>query len=143
MAHQMHMALQGHAGRCKEVYMFTRERYLHFDNIDMELPDITSRCSQCGQTFKTKPEPGEGVDNALLRIRGEFNAHQCCDPHGNPGSTIHYHICWSDASLDWKACPTKEEATKLAGQIKRPNASYMIVERDGQCERCNELKSKN
>jgi hypothetical protein len=120
--------------------MLGRERYLHFDNIDMELPDITSRCSQCGQTFKSKPELGERVDNALLRVRGQFNAHQCHDPHADRASTTHYHICWSDSSLDWKACPTEEENAKLAGQIKRPNESYMIVARDSQCERCKELK---
>ena len=119
--------------------MFAHERYLHFDNIDMELPDISSRCSQCGQTFKAKPQLGERVDNALLQIRGQFNARQCRDAHGDHESTLHYHICWSDSSLDWKASPTKEESTKLAEQIKRPNESYMIVARDGRCERGNEL----
>lgn len=57
--------------------MHTVERYLHFDNIDMEQPDISSRCSQCGQEFRAEPKPGEKVDDVLLRIRAEFNAHVC------------------------------------------------------------------
>ena len=121
--------------------MLTPERYLHFDNIDMDLPDITSRCSQCGQSFKAKPGPGEKVDDILWRIRRQFNSHQCRDPLGKPASTVHYHICWSDAALDWKRFPTKEQAIELAGQIKRPNESYMIVQRDDECERCRVLKS--
>jgi hypothetical protein len=61
--------------------------------------------------------------------------------HSN--SRIHYHIRWSDLSLDWKACRTKEEAVKLAEQIKQRNESYIIVERDGECERCKAFKSKS
>ena len=58
----------------------TSDRYLHFDNIDMEQPNISSRCSQCGQTFNAEPKEGERVDGILLRIRAEFNAHQCLMP---------------------------------------------------------------
>ena len=46
-------------------------------------------------------------------------------------SEIHYHIRWSDSSLDWKPFPTKEEATQLAAQIKKRKESYTIVEHDG------------
>ena len=53
---------------------------------------------------------------------------------------IHYHICWSDSSVDWKPFPTREDATELAKTIKKPNESYIIVERDGDCERCKEFK---
>jgi hypothetical protein len=59
-------------------------------------------------------------------------------------SGIHYHIRWirsSDSSLDWKPFPTKEEAVKLAGQIKRPHESYVIEERDNKCERCQAFHS--
>lgn len=52
-------------------------------------------------------------------------------------SKTHYHVCWSDSSLDWKPCPTKEEAVQLASAIKRRNESYIIVQRDEHCERCN------
>jgi hypothetical protein len=57
--------------------MITVDRYLHFDNIDMEQPNISSQCSHCGQTFKAEPRPGERVDDVLLRIRYEFNSHEC------------------------------------------------------------------
>jgi hypothetical protein len=57
--------------------MNATERYLHFENIDMEQPNISSQCNECGQTFKADPKLGEGVDDTLLRIRGQFNDHKC------------------------------------------------------------------
>jgi len=40
----------------------------------------------------------------------------------------HYHIRWSlDASLDWKPFRTKQEAMKVAEQIKKPSESYTAV----------------
>ena len=54
---------------------------------------------------------------------------------------IHYHIRWSgQAPLDWKPFRTKQEAIIVAETIKKPNESYVIAERDDQCERCNEFK---
>jgi hypothetical protein len=38
---------------------------------------------------------------------------------------IHYHILWSNSSLDWKPVETKEEATVLARRIKKRNESVM------------------
>ena len=55
---------------------------------------------------------------------------------------IHYHIQWSDSSVDWKPFPKKEDAIELARRIRKPNESYMIVERDGDCERCKAFKSE-
>jgi hypothetical protein len=55
---------------------------------------------------------------------------------------IHYHICWSDSSLDWKAFPTKEEAVKLAERVKKTTESYIIVERNSECERCKAFRLK-
>ena len=57
-------------------------------------------------------------------------------------SRIHYHIQWSDSSLDWKRFPTYEEATEQARQIKKPNENYKIVERDEGCERCKLFQLK-
>lgn len=57
--------------------MPTQGRYLQFDNIDMEEPDLLSRCSQCGKEFRAKPKPGETIDDVLLTIRAEFEAHKC------------------------------------------------------------------
>lgn len=56
---------------------------------------------------------------------------------------IHYHICWSESSIDWKAFATKEEATALAERIKKPNERYTIVERHEGCERCTLFKSRS
>jgi hypothetical protein len=58
-------------------------------------------------------------------------------------SAIHYHILWSDSSLDWKPCATKEEATILADEIKKRNESFTIVERDDECEQCKMFKSRS
>ena len=57
--------------------MVARSRYLQFDNIDMEQPDVSSRCSHCEQEFRAEPKPDERVDDVLLRIRAEFDAHKC------------------------------------------------------------------
>lgn len=52
-------------------------RYLQFDNIDMTAPEISGRCSGCGQEFAAIPKQNERVDDVLLRIRDAFNAHVC------------------------------------------------------------------
>lgn len=57
--------------------MNNEERYLQFENIDMEQPDISSRCSRCGKEFRAEPKPLESVDEVLLRIRADFEAHRC------------------------------------------------------------------
>ena len=57
--------------------MFTRERQLNFDNIDMSSPFISANCTLCGCEFNEQPRPGEHVDQLLLRIRAKFIAHQC------------------------------------------------------------------
>jgi len=56
---------------------------------------------------------------------------------------VHYHIRWSNLSLDWKAFATKEEARKMAEHIKQRNESYTIVEHDGDCERCKAFIAKS
>jgi hypothetical protein len=57
--------------------MVADERFLQFDNIDMEKPDVLSRCSCCGREFRAEPKDAERVDDVLLRIRAEFEAHKC------------------------------------------------------------------
>ena len=57
--------------------MLSQKRYLHFDNIDMDEPDISSRCSLCGRAFRAVPQGSERVDDVLLRIRREYDAHEC------------------------------------------------------------------
>jgi hypothetical protein len=53
------------------------DRYLHFNNIDMGKPDISSQCNHCAQTFNAEPKPGERVDDVLLRVRAQFDSHSC------------------------------------------------------------------
>jgi len=58
-------------------------------------------------------------------------------------SGVHYHIRWSpDLCIDWKSLSTREEAKQLAERIKKPNESYVVVERDDECERCKAFKLK-
>jgi hypothetical protein len=53
------------------------DRYLHFDNLDIEHLPVTSRCSVCEKVFSAEVKPGERLDDVLLRIRAEFDAHEC------------------------------------------------------------------
>ena len=55
-------------------------------------------------------------------------------------SETHYHIRWSH--VDWKSFPTREDASKVAEDIKKPNESYVIEQYDGACEHCRSFKSK-
>jgi len=65
------------------------------------------------------------------------------DKIGSINLGIHHHIRWTaGSSLDWKPFRTKQEAAKVAEQIKKPHESYAIVERDNGCERCKEFKLK-
>ena len=57
--------------------LISRGRYLHFDNLDMSLPLISSNCSLCGREFNEAPVSGEHIDLVLMRIRARFEAHQC------------------------------------------------------------------
>lgn len=57
--------------------LITRERYLHFDNLDMSLPFISSNCCLCGREFNEAPVSGEHIDLVLMRIRARFDAHEC------------------------------------------------------------------
>lgn len=55
------------------------DRYLNFEDIDVMHQFIASQCSQCGQTFDAELEPGEKMEDVLLRIHDEFDAHECRD----------------------------------------------------------------
>ena len=57
------------------------------------------------------------------------------------GSTSmpHYHIRWSNSTLDWEAFSTSEEAEAQAQQLVRLGESYIIEPADGDCERCSSL----
>ena len=48
--------------------MTTEDRYLHFDNIDLGEPEISSQCSQCGREFKASPKVGIGQSTPSFRV---------------------------------------------------------------------------
>ena len=52
-------------------------RYLHFDTFDLREPDISSRCSQCGQQFNATAKPTEKLEDVIDRIRAQYDAHKC------------------------------------------------------------------
>jgi hypothetical protein len=56
----------------------SKGRYLHFDDIDLTMnTPVVASCSVCGRTFNVEPNAGEVLDSVLLRIRAEFDAHNC------------------------------------------------------------------
>ena len=57
--------------------MLTAERYLHFENLDISSALIVASCSLCGMEFSDAPRPGEHVGELLMRIRANFDAHDC------------------------------------------------------------------
>ena len=56
--------------------MLKRERILQFENIEEGEP-IKARCSFCDRPFIGKYGPGERTDAVLLRMRADFEAHNC------------------------------------------------------------------
>jgi hypothetical protein len=54
-----------------------KSSYLQFNNIDVRKPNIFSRCSRCGQEFRAELHAGEKLDDVLLKVRNEYNAHEC------------------------------------------------------------------
>jgi hypothetical protein len=57
--------------------MKLQERYLHFDNLDMQQPVISSQCNECGKEFNAERREGEHIDDLLIRVRAKFEAHVC------------------------------------------------------------------
>jgi hypothetical protein len=53
----------------------------------------------------------------------------------------HYHIRWDNSKVDWQAFRTKDEAVADAERLKRLDENYNIEERDGNCERCQQLSA--
>jgi hypothetical protein len=58
--------------------MAKNDRYLHFGNLDIEGgKTIAGTCSSCRRVFLGKPNPGESIDDVLVLVRAEFEAHKC------------------------------------------------------------------
>jgi hypothetical protein len=52
----------------------------------------------------------------------------------------HYHIRWSNSTLDWEPFLTSEEARAQAEQLVRQGETYVIEQVDGECPRCRPLR---
>jgi cytochrome c2 len=60
------------------VRMAKKEWYLQFGNMDMQSGEpVSAVCNACDQTFIGKPKAGERMDDVLMRVRAEFQAHNC------------------------------------------------------------------
>lgn len=53
-----------------------------------------------------------------------------------PTGTVHFHVRWSDSTLDWKAFETSEEARTHAEELVLSGETYVIEEFDHACPRC-------
>jgi hypothetical protein len=60
------------------VNMAKQDRYLHFGNLDMKSgTPLKGECSVCSRPFLGNSKPGERIDEVLVRMRREFDAHIC------------------------------------------------------------------
>lgn len=66
-------------GRAIFASMESQLRYLQFENIHLlsERPMVSSRCTACNREFKAEIQSTERLEDVLLRIRDEFNVHDC------------------------------------------------------------------
>ena len=51
--------------------------YLRFDNLDPRQATITAHCSLCDRKFNDEVKAGERAEDAVLRIRREYEEHTC------------------------------------------------------------------
>jgi hypothetical protein len=47
-----------------------------FEKVEQGNP-IKGACSVCNKLFIAEPKPGERMDEVLLRMRGDFDGHDC------------------------------------------------------------------
>jgi hypothetical protein len=55
-------------------------------------------------------------------------------------NTLHYHIRWSIAALDWERFNTHSEAEASAKQLARAGETFTIDQFEGDCARCRDVK---
>ncbi len=56
--------------------MAKQDRYLQFSLIEAGRP-VHGWCSVCGRQFYASPQPGERTDDVILRLRADFDRHDC------------------------------------------------------------------
>ncbi len=54
-----------------------QERYLQFSTVEIG-HSVSARCTRCDRVFLEKPKAvGERTDEIILRLRADFDAHDC------------------------------------------------------------------
>lgn len=56
--------------------MENKNRYLSFRTLENGQP-VVAFCSVCEKQFRAEPQPGKGIDDQLIKVREEFEAHVC------------------------------------------------------------------
>ncbi len=56
--------------------MSDNRTFQFFEAIEKDKP-IKGTCSACSRLFVAEPRPGELTDEVLLRMRADFDAHDC------------------------------------------------------------------
>jgi hypothetical protein len=55
---------------------------------------------------------------------------------------MHFHIRWSQLTLDWERFDTREAAEERAEYLVRDGETYTVEAFDGTCARCGEYKAR-
>lgn len=56
--------------------MANPERSLSFSNLENNKA-VIAVCGACGRKFESEPQAGKQIDDQLLLVRAEFDAHDC------------------------------------------------------------------
>lgn len=56
--------------------MANPERSLSFSDLKNDTP-VIAVCGACGKKFESRPQAGKLIDDQLLMVRAEFDAHDC------------------------------------------------------------------
>ena len=56
---------------------------------------------------------------------------------------MHYHIRWSDSTLDWERFSTRQEAEKAARHLVQPDETFTIEDVDDEtCMQCLKIANE-
>jgi len=59
------------------------DRYLRFGNLELKPGgSVSASCSACGRPFTGTTGSGDKIDEVLIRMRAEFDAHTCGEDTG-------------------------------------------------------------
>jgi hypothetical protein len=56
---------------------------------------------------------------------------------------MHYHIRWSESTIDWERFSTREDAEQAARQLARPGEGFTIEPVEGEtCMQCPKVRKR-